>query len=93
MGGGQEILVPKLERQGGVSKKGKANLDDVLMFMLSYSILLMGMRARDVVSNANTTKAGTKPLILATPIRLDDRNLPIQQLLYKALEFLKEFAE
>jgi hypothetical protein len=41
-----------------VSKKGKAHLDDVLMFALGCPILLVGVAARDMVCDANRSKKG-----------------------------------
>lgn len=47
-----------------------ANLDYMTMLMLSGPILLMGVRARDMVRNTNTLKKGIEVLIFTTPVSL-----------------------
>jgi uncharacterized membrane protein YbaN (DUF454 family) len=39
-------LIPEFQEHGGMSKKSKTHLHNVVMFMFSISILLMSMRAR-----------------------------------------------
>jgi hypothetical protein len=41
----EKSFVPKLERHGSKINKGETNLNNVLMFTLSGSILLVRMRA------------------------------------------------
>jgi hypothetical protein len=70
---------------------GKPHLHNVVMFMLSSSILLVGVGARNLMRDTNGTKEGIKFLILPTPIRLNGNNLVIKLSLNKMLEFQKVF--
>ena len=48
------------------------------MFSFSGAILLVGMGARDMMSNANLLKENMQLFILATPISLHSNNFPIK---------------
>jgi len=65
-----ERLIPKFQRHRCMRKKGKPNLNDVTVFALYDSILLMGVRARHVMDNTNFGEKVVKSLILPSPISL-----------------------
>jgi hypothetical protein len=48
----QEGFIPIFERHGCMGKEREANFNDMTMFTLSGSILLVCMRARYMMSNA-----------------------------------------
>jgi hypothetical protein len=59
------------------------------MFAFSRAILLMSVRARDMVSNANASKKGVEGLIFTPPIRLNCQNFTIKLTFNKILKILK----
>jgi hypothetical protein len=75
-----------------MSENRKTHLHNVAMFPLGITILLMSMRTRHLLSNANVVKEGIKFFILSAPIRLNRKNLVIKLALNKALK-LKEVFE
>jgi hypothetical protein len=61
------------------------------MTVLAFSsaVLLMGVGARNLMSNANLTKKRIKTLILPTPIRLNRNYFAIEHELNKGLKLKK----
>jgi hypothetical protein len=59
------------------------------MFAFSGPILLMGVRTRDVMGDANTLEEGCKLLVLLSPVCLNCKDLLIKQTFNKLLEFMK----
>jgi hypothetical protein len=51
--GSKKSFIPKLKRHGNTSQERKTNLNNMFMFFLSGSILLMSMRTRNLVHGAN----------------------------------------
>jgi hypothetical protein len=74
-----------------MSQKSEPHLHNVALFTLSNTILLVSMRTRHLVGNANIMKKEIKLLILSTPIRLDRKNLAVKLSLNKALELNEVF--
>jgi hypothetical protein len=74
-----------------MSQKSEPHLHNVAMFTLSNTILLVSMRTRHLVGNANIMKKEIKLLILSTPIRLDRKNLAVKLSLNKALKLNEVF--
>jgi hypothetical protein len=75
-------------------REAKALLDNMSMFTLGRTILLVSVWARHVMSDANTLKEKIQVLILPTPISLHGNDFPIQQAFNKFLkvnEVLKNF--
>jgi hypothetical protein len=62
----------------------------MLVFVFYNTILLMSIRARDKVGDANVMKKGIKTLIFASPASLHSNNLTMEHTLNKALKFFKE---
>jgi hypothetical protein len=89
VGGNKESLVPIFQWHESMSKKGDTHLHNVAMFTLSDTILLMCMRARDLMRDVNILKKGIKFPILPTPVRLNSNDLTIKHALNEFLE-LKE---
>jgi hypothetical protein len=83
-------FIPKLKRHRRMSKKRKANLNNVMMFSLCRPILLMGMQAGHMMSNANALEEGVQALILPTPIFLHSHYFPIKETFNKVLEIVKK---
>lgn len=48
------------------------------VFPLGGAILLKGMRAGDKMSNTNGFEEGFESLILPSPVRLNNNNLPVE---------------
>lgn len=69
-GGCGKSLIPKLQRHQCISKKGKAKLNNMSMLMLGRTILLMCMRTRNEIRDANACKKGIQLVILSSPICL-----------------------
>jgi hypothetical protein len=87
-------FVPKREGHGCMCEKRKPYFDNMSMFTLGRTILLVSVWARHVMSDANTLKEGIQALILPTPISLHGNDFPIQQAFNKFLkvnEVLKNF--
>ena len=59
------------------------------MFPLCGAVLLMRMRARNVVCDANVFKKGVQPLIFPTPIGLHGNYLTIKETFNMSLEKTK----
>jgi hypothetical protein len=57
-------------------KKRKSYFHNMTVFALSGTILLMSMRARHMMSDANFLKEGIKLLIIASPICLHSDYFP-----------------
>jgi hypothetical protein len=85
----EKSLIPKLEGHGSIGKERETNLNNVSMFTLSRSILLMCMRARDKMSNANALEKGIEFLILTPPICLHCNNFLVKETLNKMLKIMK----
>ena len=76
-----------------MSEQRKANFYDVSMFPLGGAVLLMSMRARNMVCDANAFKKGVQPLVLPTPIGLHGNDLTIKQTFNMSLEKTKFFKD
>jgi hypothetical protein len=74
-----------------MGKQGKTDFYNMAVFSLGRAILLVCVRTRDVMGNANFIKKGIKRLVLATPIRLNHKNFASKLALYKGLERMKAF--
>jgi hypothetical protein len=85
----KKSFVPKLERHGSIRKKRETNLDNMSMFTLSGAILLMCMRTRNKVSDANALEKRIEFLILTTPIGLHGNNFLIKETFNKMLKIMK----
>lgn len=72
-----------------MGKKCKTDFNNVSMFAFSGTILLMCMRTRHKMRDANASKEGIKLLIFTTPVGLNDHNFPIEHAFYKILELMK----
>ena len=70
-------------------KEGKANLNNMAMLTLSRTILLVCMRARNMMGDTNFLKETIKFFILTTPISLHSDNFPIKLTLNKGLKVEK----
>jgi hypothetical protein len=56
--GSKKRFIPKFYGHASMSKKSKANLNNVAMFALSCTVLLMSMRAGKVMSDPLCLKQG-----------------------------------
>jgi hypothetical protein len=81
-----EGITPKAKRKRGMSKKGQARLNNVAMFALGCTILLVCVRARYPMRDANVAKETIKFDILASPVRLHMNNFLIKKTLNMVLE-------
>ena len=70
-------------------KESEPNLDDVAMLTLSYAILLMRVRAGNMVCDADLSKERMKFLILTPPICLHSDDFSVKEALNKGLKFSK----
>jgi hypothetical protein len=88
--GGHKIsLIPKLERHTCTCKERKTNNNYVSMLMLSGTILLMCVGARNQMRNATLGEKGIQFFLFSSPIRLDGQNLSIQDALHMLLKNVK----
>jgi hypothetical protein len=87
--GSEKSFIPKLERHGGISKQGKAHFNNMTMLPFSRAILLMSMRTRYMMSDANFLKEAIEFFILTSPISLHCNNFSIKFSLNKLLEIKK----
>jgi hypothetical protein len=74
-----ECLIPKGHRHGSLGKEGEACFDNVSVFPFNGAVLLVGVRARNVVSNTVVVKVFVKATIFASPIRLDAFNFLVEK--------------
>lgn len=72
-----------------MGKQGNANLNDLSVFTFSNAILLMSMRARDVMRNTHILEERTEFLVLPTPICLHSDDFAIKETFNKLLELAK----
>jgi hypothetical protein len=70
-------------------EEGQPNFNYMTMLVLYCTILLMSMWARHMVRDAKLGEEGVKLLILASPIRLNSKNLSIKPPFNKTLKLLK----
>jgi hypothetical protein len=70
-------FVQKLEGHICMCEKRKLYFDNMSMFTLGRTILLVSVWARHVMSDANTLKEKIQVLILPTPISLHGNDFPI----------------
>jgi hypothetical protein len=75
--------------RGSMSKQCKRHLHNMAMFTLDHTILLVSMRARDVMRDAN--RQGVEFLIPSSPIGLYSKNLVPKLLFNEFLKFKKVF--
>jgi hypothetical protein len=54
----KESLIPIFERYGIMGKQDKPHVDVMMMLVFNCTVLLMCMRTRDVVGDANGTEKG-----------------------------------
>jgi hypothetical protein len=87
--GGAKSFVPIFQGNAGMSKKCEASLDNVAMFALDSTILLVSVRARYPMCNANALKQGVQLAILTTPVRLYTNNLFVKLSLNQGLKLMK----
>jgi hypothetical protein len=85
----EKRLIPKPQRQRGMSEKSKTSLDQVTVFALGNPVLLRSMRIRNALRNTSALKVAMQLMILTTPIRLDSLDLGIQETLDMSLEGVK----
>jgi hypothetical protein len=74
-----------------MSKKGKNHLQNMAMFALGSTILLMSVGLGNSMRGANAAKEGIKLLIFSTPIGLDSEDLSIKLSFNQALKFKEIF--
>jgi hypothetical protein len=74
-----------------MGKKGKNHLQNVAMFVLGSTILLMSVGLGNSMRGANVAKEGIKLLIFSTPIGLDSEDLSIKLSFNQALKFKEIF--
>jgi hypothetical protein len=83
-------FIPKLEGHGCMSKKCKTGFNYTSMFTLSRPILLVGVRARNLMGNGKRfKKLVMKFLIFPTPIRLHTLNFCVKNTLNMRLKLHK----
>lgn len=70
-------------------KESEPNLDDVAMLTLSCAILLMRVRAGNMVCDADLSKERMEFLILAPPVYLHSDDFSVKEVLNKGLKFSK----
>jgi hypothetical protein len=87
--GSKESFAPKLKGHRSTGKERQADFNNVSMFPLNNSILLMCMRAGNKMSYADFFKEGMSILILSTPISLYRNNFSIKESFNKILELMK----
>jgi hypothetical protein len=74
-----------------MGKQDKSHLNNVTMLAIGSTILLMSVRARDMMRDANGSKEGVEFLIFASPIGLNGYDLAIKYLFNKLLKLKKIF--
>jgi hypothetical protein len=73
-----------------MGKQDKSHLNNVTMLAIGITILLMSVRERDMMRDANGSK-GVEFLIFASPIGLNGYDLAIKYLFNKLLKLKKIF--
>ena len=86
---GQERLIPKPKRKGGMRKKIQTGFDKMPMFTFNNTILLGRMRAGHTVDNAYALKVSMEFVIFTTPIGLNCLNLSTRKALNISLESIE----
>ena len=87
--GSKESFVPKFKGHKSTCKERQADFNNVSMFPLVSSILLMCMWAGNKMSYADFFKEGMKFLILSTSISLHRNNFLVKESFDKILELMK----
>jgi hypothetical protein len=86
---GKKCLIPIFEWYLRLRKERHANINDMSMLSFRSSILLMSMRTRNKVSDANLIKKRIEFLIFTTPDSLYGKNFSIKEPFNKSLKFTK----
>jgi hypothetical protein len=87
--GSKESFIPKFKGRRSTGKERQANFNNVSMFPLDNSILLMCMPVGNKMSYADFFKEGMRFLILSTPISLYRNNFSVKESFNKILEQMK----
>jgi hypothetical protein len=74
-----------------MGKKDKNHLQNVAMFALGSTILLMSVGLGNSMRGADVVKEGIKLIIFPTPIGLDSEDLSIKLSFNQALKFKEIF--
>ena len=72
-----------------MSKKRETNFNNVAVFALGRTVLLMSMWARNMMLNAYATKKRVEFFVLPSPVTLDSKNFPIKLTFNEFLKFLE----
>jgi hypothetical protein len=86
---GKNSFIPKTKWNVRLCKESKSSLNKVTMFAFYGTILLVGMRARDTMSDANAREISMQFLVLATPICLNSQNFGSKRFLNTTLKLIK----
>jgi hypothetical protein len=72
-----------------MSKKRQTHLNNMVMFSLCRTILLVGMRARNMMIYTYALEERVQSLILSSPISLHCQNFAIELPFHKMLKIMK----
>jgi hypothetical protein len=76
-----------------MSEQSEASLNNMTIFTLSTTILLMCMRTRDPMRDTNILEESIQLNILITPVRMNIQNFMFQETLYMRLELQENIKE
>jgi hypothetical protein len=85
----KKSLIPIFQWHRCIGKKRQTDLDNVSMFALGRTILLMCMWTIDKMSYPYSLKKGVKFLILSSPIGLYGNNFLVKETLNMMLKITK----
>jgi hypothetical protein len=83
-------ITPKPKREGCMCKKCETSFNNMSMFSFSNTVLLMCMRTRNTVTNANVLKERIKFNVFSTPVCLNMNNFMIKKALNMLLKLQKD---
>jgi hypothetical protein len=89
----KESFVPIFQEHRSMSKESETHLNNVSIFPLSNTILLLSVRTKNLMRDPNCPGKGIKFLIFPTPIRFNGNDLSIKHMFNKLLKFKKVFED
>jgi hypothetical protein len=84
-----KCIIPKSKWDRTMGKQGKTGFDDMMVFCLCNTILLMGVRTGNTMVNSYRPEIGIEMLIFPSPITLNSQDLGTKKMLNMSLKLKK----
>ena len=82
----KECLIPKTQWERRMSQQSKACFNKMTVFAFSNAVLLRRVRARHTMRDASALEITMQPVILTTPVRLNNYDFSVEKTLKMSLK-------